>query len=482
MTNNGETIIIEFPSDLKGMADAVQAFLSEVKKVRADHSKGGGAVDYERVEKQYGELSARIECEAHGATLRSLASDANRVSIRGKLCASVGTFTADFFTKSGPTPVPRKLFREVGVRNGPTFDPVALRIGAVQEHWLPGTAKSIAHLVQQGTSREAEVTAQEMGRLPYSRTSMERIAHAVGTLFVAQSADIEDRLIEEVQIPEGTAGISVSVDRAALAMEEPRPRPKGRPRKNAPKNPISRAWRMAYCATVTLHDSKGKALYTERFGWTPGTDVESISDLLARNVASLLLRNPRLKLSLLTDGSEDVQNILGTYINREWQGVEVTSLIDYWHVVEKLAAAARAMFPEAERKAILARWKKFLLTSSSAHASILAELRASEKEWVRIGGEAPVHAAITYLENQGHRMDYRRARRAGFPIGSGNVEATCKSLIQVRMRRSGSRWKEQTAQHILSLRAVALSDLWNDAISMALESLRTSVRNVCRAA
>lgn len=476
---NNERIIVEFPPHLKGMASAVQSFVDEVEGVRGRNAKGGAAVDYEAVENRYADLSAKIETEAHGATLSSLDIQARRVRIGGRLYHAVGRFPADFRTQSGAVPVTRTLYREAGVRNGPTADPIALRIGAVEDHWLPGTAKAIAFYVQQGTSREADMAARQIRRLPYSRSSMERIGHAVGAVFVAEHADIEDQLMDVIDLPREAASVSASVDRVSLPMEEPRPRPEGPLRKNAPKNPISRVYRMAYCGTVTLHDAQGEALRTFRYGWTPGTDTESIADRLARDVMWISLRMPDLKLALLADGAEDMWSILDRYINKEWQGTRATRLIDFWHVVEKLGAASQIIFGNpAARKDALVRWKTLLLKKGSAVEAILEELYRSGKEWKRVGDEQPVHAAITYLQNHRDRMKYHAARKAGLPIASGNIEATCKSLVEVRMKRPGSRWKEKTAQHIMALRAAGLSDLWDPAISMALATLRTSVRKV----
>jgi hypothetical protein len=46
----------------------------------------------------------------------------------------------------------------------------------------------------------------------------------------------------------------------------------------------------------------------------------------------------------------------------------------------------------------------------------------------------------------------------GWPIASGSVEGACKNLIRDRFERSGMRWTIDTAQALLRLRAIHLSD------------------------
>ncbi|MBK8980497.1 MAG: hypothetical protein IPM29_31735 [Planctomycetes bacterium] len=163
----------------------------------------------------------------------------------------------------------RALYRPLGEGNAPTVDAISLRAGAIGDGWLPQTAGAMAFELQKAPSREGEQSGKQTRRLPYSRASFERVPHELGALYLRHQVNIEDAIVSSLEIPAEARAISVSLDRASVPMEEPIPRPPGRPRRNAPK--ITRVFHMAHCGTVTLHDGNGRALYSMRFGQMPAS-------------------------------------------------------------------------------------------------------------------------------------------------------------------------------------------------------------------
>ncbi len=471
------TMMLEIPDALKPVFEPLRDLLADVQ-AQVDRGRSlGRDAQYEAFEGRLADKLAAVERSAHEASLSALDVDEPQILINGELHVRVVRDQTTYMTQSGEVPVMHSLYRRAGDRNGPTVDLVAMRAGAIDGVWLPGAARDMAYLLSQGTSREAQATAREMGRLPYSRSSFERVGHAVGEAYVAQHQHAEQLLIEAYQVPREVRSVSASLDRVSLPMEEPRPRPPGRPRKGAPKKPIARVYRMAYCGTVTLHDGEGKAIHTIRYGTMPAGDASALCEGMASDVLAIGRKRRGLPVSLLCDGAPEMWSLLDEAFDAgTFEGVTIHPLIDFWHVIEKLSAAAHVIAGKDEACALMGRWKLSLLNRSNARARILDELIASGKEHVRVGDERPVHDAITYLTNNEPRMDYAAARRGHRPIGSGNVEATCKSLVGVRMKRPGSRWKTDTGEHVVHLRALALSDRWTEAMDITLRPARSRIR------
>lgn len=151
----------------------------------------------------------------------------------------------------------------------------------------------MAHLIQQGTSREAKQTAERMGRLRYSRSSFERVGHEVAGSSPIKRVPIEESLIRAFEVPAQARSVSTSLDRVALPMEEPKPRGPGR-KQGAPKRSIQRVFRMAYRGTVTLHDENGEALHTIRYGCIPQGDEKAMVTAMASDVLALRRKQPAL--------------------------------------------------------------------------------------------------------------------------------------------------------------------------------------------
>jgi hypothetical protein len=465
--------VISIPDECKSLVEPITQVVTSVARMQR-RATGGRAVDYAPVERELGERTAALERAAHQTILAALDIDAPRVRIEGRTYTRVHRAEGRYYTLAGDVVVERSLYR--AERNGPVVDAISLRAGVVEEGWLPATATAMGHLLQQGTAREAAVTGQRLGRLAYSHSSFERVGHAVGQLYAAKKTEIDDTLIVALDIPPATRSVSFGMDRVALPFEEPRPRPVGRPRTGAPKHPVQRVFRMAYCTTVTFHDAHGDALHTIRQGAIPSVNPIELCERLFADAVTMLEQRPDLRVVRLCDGAPDMRDLLREALDEATLGTTVYDLLDFWHVLEKLAPAAQVLYGETRGPEMLSTWRLGLLNRRAAVDDILTALTESGQRTVRVGATRPVHDAITYLENHRELLDYPGARRRGLPIGSGNTEATCKTLFTVRMKRSGARWKEATAAHVINLRALALSDRWQPALQLTLAPLRKPVR------
>ena len=59
-------------------------------------------------------------------------------------------------------------------------------------------------------------------------------------------------------------------------------------------------------------------------------------------------------------------------------------------------------------------------------------------------------------------MRYAEFRRQGLFVGSGVVEAGCRTVIGQRLKQSGMHWTVKGANNIIALRCCILSNRWED--------------------
>jgi len=127
-------------------------------------------------------------------------------------------------------------------------------------------------------------------------------------------------------------------------------------------------------------------------------------------------------------------------------------ILDYYHALQHLWQLAHARFKSSEEAhAWIGRQQRRLLEQEEGVGAVIEAVA----EWEPRGEEAAeVKRRVgNYLQGHAHRMRYKRLREQGYHIGSGVVEAGCKSVVQARLKGAGMRWSEAGAEAMLHLRA-----------------------------
>ena len=134
--------------------------------------------------------------------------------------------------------------------------------------------------------------------------------------------------------------------------------------------------------------------------------------------------------------------------------------LDFYHAVQHLAAVGRALFGENQEK--LKVWLQPLVKQLK-HQSSLKVIRQLEEVLAAMPGTAAAQTVtreVEYFHQHQERMDYRAALRAGEPIGSGPVEATCRQA-QCRFKRPGQFWSRAGDEALLCLETFWRNDRWH---------------------
>ena len=110
-----------------------------------------------------------------------------------------------------------------------------------------------------------------------------------------------------------------------------------------------------------------------------------------------------------------------------------------------------------EYKTRLGRWARRLLNDKVQ--LLIAQTR---RECAGQAQAQAVEKELSYFVNNVDRMQYGTFRTKGFFIGSGVIEAGCKTVIGSRLKRSGMFWTVRGANAILALRCCHLNGRFED--------------------
>lgn len=287
---------------------------------------------------------------------------------------------------------------------------------------------------------EAAQSLAEDYRVALAKETLRTIAEAAGTSVLAQE-DQQRQRVQDRQEP--LPDSSKTPDQAYVFADGTTVHSDG-------------DWHEIRVATVVTADAAGQPL--ERHSRARFLGVEDVAWTLVLLARSVGYQNAQQR-AFLADGAAWLWKLQETYFPT------ATAILDWYHVAEHVHKAANAVYGQGSAEAqAWAKQVKADLWEGRADGALqrveqdLAKARAPNKR-------AALQELATYVANNQHHMDYPRYRALGLPIGSGQVEAQCKTLVGARCKQAGMRnWTYAGAEAVLRLRAACqdgtFRDLW----------------------
>jgi len=293
--------------------------------------------------------------------------------------------------------------------------------------------------------------------LEVTTKAVERHAEDIGADIVAREQSSRDRVVQ-LQFPEilGAAVVPVlyvEMDGTQLPMvhaelEGRASRTQGQPARtrevklgcvftqtttDPAGRPIRDAASTTYTGAIEIAELFGRRLYVEAFerGW----------DRARKKV-------------VLGDGAEWIWNIADQHFAGAIQ------IVDIWHAREHLWDVAAKLFPSDAK--LRKRWARKLIQKLNRGQveNVICELRSFPTRQPELLDELRTQA--DYFERNRDRMRYPKFRKQSLFIGSGVIEAGCRTVIGSRLKQSGMFWTVRGANAIIALRCNRLSGKFED--------------------
>ena len=347
--------------------------------------------------------------------------------------------------------------------------PNGATLGVVGGFWTPRAAQQALWVVTQMTPGKAEELFERVGNMDPSKSSLDRLPKVIDERWENDREAFELALRAGFQVPDGAASIVVSLDGVYAPMDDSevtRSREEAAAKGKITKGPLG--YREIGCATLSFCDAAGEMIGAIRMARAPEYKKETLKKMLATEVAVILHSRPDLRLIKLADAVVDNW----TFLSKSLPAGE--ELIDFFHAGGHVHEAIASVYGDATLETQF-RARKLCETLRDEEDGVEKVIRAIKHLSTKHPQKKLVRRALVYFRKNRHRMRYAKLAAQGFPIGSGVVEAACKTLVTQRLKLSGMRWSTAGAQAILTPRGWDQSDRFDEAWTLIASTLQTEV-------
>jgi hypothetical protein len=357
-------------------------------------------------------------------------------------------------TVLGPVALRRAWYHCAGCGHG--MAPRDAELGVARASMSPGLARMTARAAATVPFAKARRLLAELAGIELTIKRVERSAEAAGTAATtaisAQADAIRSRAVVPLPPPDPAPDmLYIAADGTGVPVvaREAESR-KGKAEDGKAR---TREVKLACLFTQTTLDDDGHpvrdpASTTYLATFEPAERFGQLLDAEARGRGAGHIR----QLVVLGDGAAWIWNLADQLFPAATQIVDLYHAREHLHDLANLAARLLAGHRDhwlADRIAELDAGNIPAILAAGRDLDFLGSL-AGERD-----------KALAYFQHNAHRMRYADFRKLGMFVGSGVVEAGCKSIIGQRLKLSGMRWTIHGATSIATLRCHDASSRWD---------------------
>ena len=430
------------------LAPSATQALAEVQAFVKDHrmswkERPGGFAAFEKG------LHARVQAYERELVAEEMALadiDTEAITVEGTLYRRVVRCEETYMTAAGGVRVLRTLYKDRTDEAERAIVPMELRLGVAEGFWTPEAAKQATWVISQMTPKLGEELFERMGNMAPSKSSLDRLPKALSDRWEDERLRFERTLREAEVVPANAVSVAVSLDGVLVPMKDGGAVEKRQ--QTAAKGQLTRGpagYREVGVGTLSFYDAEGEMLSAIRIGRMPELKKATLKRSLKAELSAVLAQRSDLKLVKLADGANDNW----TFLTKDLP--VGTELVDFWHACEYLNTALAAAHGDGSVEARRC-FSDLRFVLKEVPEGVEKVIRALDHLRKKHPDKPAILTSLKYFRKRRHRMRYAQAKAQGLPIGSGVVEAACKTLATQRMKLSGMQWGDEGGQAILTVR------------------------------
>jgi hypothetical protein len=333
-------------------------------------------------------------------------------------------------------------------------------LDVLETDYSPGVRRMMAVVGSDASFDQGREQMELLAGLEVTRKAVERHAEAIGNDIASrEQAEIQRAVQLDLPPVAGTEIPVLYIEMDGTGVPVTASEAEGRKGKNGGQPAHTREVKLGCVFTQTTTDQEDRPMRDDTSTTYAGA-IETAEEFGRRMYRQAWQRgwSRAAKKVIIADGIADGAIWIWNIADREFPGA--IQIVDLYHAREHLWVLAGKLLSTDQRQR--KRWVTGLQKKLDAGKvnSVVRQLRSFPASSIDAAELLRIEA--DYFERNAERMRYPDFRRQNLFVGSGVIEAACKTVIAQRLKQSGMFWTLRGANAIIALRCCRFNREFED--------------------